>query len=250
MLSNKIKYFIIFFFLMGASSASAIEPSGDLTLLTVEDKTRVYAHFYRAMNNNQKIVLLFHQAGSNSMEYEPVLSAFHLAGFDTLAVDQRSGGMRWGVDNLTVKRLGASTDYAEAYPDLEAALEYAVKRKYKKILVVGSSYSASLAIVLASKNPDKIMAVAAFSPGEYFPDNNWIKTAAAKLEVPLYITSTDNERQRVEEVITRANENDNDVTYYRPLNSVHGISTLRKDMNPEGYKTNQDNFSEFLNRFK
>ena len=250
MLSNKIKYFIIFLFLMGTSSASAIEPSGDMTLLITEDKNRAYAHFYRAMNNNQKIALLFHQAGSNSMEYEPVLSAFHLAGFDTLTLDQRSGGTRWGVDNLTVKRLGASTDYAEAYPDLEAALEYAVKRKYKKILVVGSSYSASLAIVLASKNPDKIMAVAAFSPGEYFPDKNWIKTAAEKLEVPLYITSTDNERQRVEEVITRANENDNDVTYYRPLNSVHGISTLRKNENPEGYKTNQDNFSKFLNRFK
>ena len=149
---------------------------------------------------------------------------------------------------MTVKRLGASTDYAEAYPDLEAALEHAVKRKYKKILVVGSSYSASLAIVLASNNPDKIMAVAAFSPGEYFPDNNWIKNAAAKLKVPLYVTSTDNERQRVEEVIVRAN--DNDVTYFRPLNSVHGISTLRKNENPEGYKANQDDFNKFLNRFK
>ncbi|MFW2440993.1 MAG: alpha/beta hydrolase [Arenicellales bacterium] len=250
MLSCKIKYFIIFLFIFMAPGANAVEPSGDLTLLTTEDKTRVYAHFYRAMNNNQKIALLFHQAGSNSMEYEPVLSAFHLAGFDTLTLDQRSGGTRWGVENLTVKRLGASTDYAEAYPDLEAALEYAVKHKYKKILVVGSSYSASLAIVLASNNPDKIMAVAAFSPGEYFPDKNWIKNATAKLKIPLYITSTDKERQRSEEVIVRANENDIDVTYYRPLDSVHGISTLRKGENPDGYKINQDNFAEFLNRFK
>lgn len=233
---------------MTALSASAVEPSGDMNLIIANDKTRVYAHFYRALNNNKKIALLFHQAGSNSMEYEPVLTAFHVAGFDTLTVDQRSGGTRWGVDNMTVKHLGASTEYAEAYPDLEAALQYAVMRKYKKILVVGSSYSASLAIVLASKNPDKILAVAAFSPGEYFPDKNWIKNAAAKLKVPLYITGAANERQRIEEVIIRANEND--VTFYRPEISVHGISSLRKDQNPEAYKSNLENFSKFLGRFK
>jgi len=208
MLNNIIKYFITFLFLMAALSASALEPSGDMNLIIARDKTRVFAHFYRALNNNKKIALLFHQAGSNSMEYEPVLSAFHIAGFDTLTVDQRSGGTRWGVDNMTVKRLGASAEYAEAYPDLEAALQYAVKRKYKKILVVGSSYSASLAIVLASKNPDKILAVAAFSPGEYFSDKNWIKTAAAKLKVPLYITGAANEKQRVGEVIIRAKGKD------------------------------------------
>jgi len=233
---------------MGALSASALEPSGDITLIIANDKTRVYSRFYRALNNNHKIALLFHQAGSNSMEYEPVLSAFHIAGFDTLTVDQRSGGTRWGVDNMTVKHLGASTEYAEAYPDLEAALQYAVRRKYKKILVVGSSYSASLAIVLASKNPDKILAVAAFSPGEYFPDKSWIKTAAARLKVPLYISGAANERQRVEEVIIRAD--DNDVTYYRPAVSVHGVSSLRKSENPEGYKSNMENFSKFLGRFK
>jgi len=233
---------------MVALSASAVEPSGDMNLIIAKDKIRVHARYYRAMNNNHKIALLFHQAGSNSMEYEPILSAFHILGFDTLTVDQRSGGTRWGVDNMTVKRLGESTEYAEAYPDLEAALQYAIKRKYNKILVVGSSYSASLAIVLASKNPDKILAVAAFSPGEYFPDKNWIKTAAARLKVPLYITGAPNERQRVEEVIIKAKGND--VTYYRPTNSVHGISSLRKDQNPEGYKSNMENFSKFLKRFK
>ena len=177
---------LLFFF--AASAASAVEPSGDLTLLIAKDKTRVYASYYRAMNNNSKIALLFHQAGSNRMEYEPLLSTMHIAGFDTLTVDQRSGDTRWGADNMTVKRIGQSAEYADAYPDLEAALEYAVKRKYKTIVVVGSSYSASLAIVLASKNPDKVTAVAAFSPGEYFPDKNWIKTPQQNLQVPLYVT--------------------------------------------------------------
>ena len=76
---------LLFFF--GASAASAVEPSGDLTLLIAKDKTRVYASYYRSMNNNSKIALLFHQAGSNRMEYEPLLSTMHIAGFDTLTVD-------------------------------------------------------------------------------------------------------------------------------------------------------------------
>ena len=237
---------LLFFF--GASAASAVEPSGDLTLLIAKDKTRVYASYYRSMNNNSKIALLFHQAGSNRMEYEPLLSTMHSAGFDTLTVDQRSGDTRWGADNMTVNRIGQSAEYIDAYADLEAALEYAVKRKYKTIVVVGSSYSASLAIVLASKNPEKVTAVAAFSPGEYFTNKNWIKTSAEKLRVPLYVTGATDEKQRVDEILVKTAGND--VTYYRPINSVHGVSTCRQDMNPEGYKENLQNFSKFLERFK
>jgi alpha-beta hydrolase superfamily lysophospholipase len=235
------------FIIFGASTVSAVEPSGAMTLLIAKDKTRIYASYYRAMNNNSRIALLFHQAGSNRMEYEPLLSTMHIAGFDTLTIDQRSGDTRWGVDNMTVKRLGESAEYIDAYADLEAALEYAIKRKYKTIVVVGSSYSASLSIVLASKNPDEISAVAAFSPGEYFTDKNWIKTSAEKLRVPLYVTGASNERQRVEEVLVKTAGND--VTYYRPINSVHGASTCRQDMNPDGYKENLQDFSRFLDRF-
>ncbi len=248
MLDRITKYFIGIIFLFTVLSASAIEPSGDMRLVFAKDKTSIYVRYYRAMNNNNKIALLFHQAGSNVMEYEPVISTFHVAGFDTLTIDQRSGGTLWGVDNMTVKGLGGSTEYADAYPDLEAALNYAVKRKYKTIILVGSSYSASLAIVLASKSPENVAAVAAFSPGEYFPDKSWIKNAASKLKVPLYITGAGNEVKRVEEVIVKAGKND--VTYYAPLSAVHGVSTLRKDKNPDGYKANLEHFSRFLKRFK
>lgn len=234
-------------FVLAATNANA-QPSGDMTLLIAKDKTRIYASYYRALNNNSRIALLFHQADSNRMEYEPALSNLHVAGFDTLTVDQRSGGTKWNFDNATVKRLGASTEYAEAYPDLEAALDYAIKRKYKTILVMGSSYSASLAIVLASNNPDTVDGVAAFSPGEYFPDKNWIKAAAARLKVPLFVTGATNEKQRVKEVLINAQ--DKDVTLSIPLNSVHGASTFRPDMNPEGHKQNAAELVKFVERFK
>jgi pimeloyl-ACP methyl ester carboxylesterase len=251
MLEKTMKLLAILFCVFWASAALAVEevkPSGDLMLMVAKDKTRIYGSKYQSTHNNSKIVLLFHQADSNRMEYEPLLSRIHIAGFDTLTVDQRSGGKRWEFDNVTVKRLGKSSEHIEAYPDLEAALEYVIKRKYKTIVVVGSSYSASLAIVLASKNPDKVTAVAAFSPGEYFPDKNWIKTSAAILKVPLYITGATNENKRIEEVMVNMNEDD--FTYYQAFNSMHGASTLRQDMNPEGYKANMDNFIAFLERFR
>lgn len=248
MLIKITKFLTIVCCMTWVSVVFAVQPSGDLVLMVAKDKTRIYGSKYQSTHNNSKIVLLFHQADSNRMEYEPLLSKIHIAGFDTMAVDQRSGGTLWGFDNATVKRLGQSSEYKDAYTDLEAALEYVVKRKYKTIVVVGSSYSASLAIVLASKNSDKIVAVVAFSPGEYFSDKNWIKNSAAKLKVPLYVTGATNEKQQVEEVMVKMN--DNDVTYYQPLNSKHGASTFRQDKNPEGYKENMDNFIEYLERFR
>jgi alpha-beta hydrolase superfamily lysophospholipase len=234
--------------LLMPAMAMAVMPEGIMTLLIAKDKTRVYSSFVSAFSNNKKVVLLFHQAGSNRMEYEPVLSALHVANFDTLTVDQRSGGNDWDFENATVKKLGGSTEYAEAYPDLEAALTWAQRKKYKTIIVIGSSYSASLAIMLASRNGDKLDAVAAYSPGEYFADKNWIKSAVKNLTVPLYITGSDTEKDRVNEVLQW--KKDQDITSYEPEKSVHGASMLRQDKNPEGYQANLDSLIKFLKRFK
>ena len=234
--------------LLMPAMAMAVMPEGIMTLLIAKDKTRVYSSFVSAFSNNKKVVLLFHQAGSNRMEYQPVLSALHVANFDTLTVDQRSGGNDWDFENATVKKLGGSTEYAEAYPDLEAALTWAQRKKYKTIIVIGSSYSASLAIMLASRNGDKLDAVAAYSPGEYFADKNWIKSAVKNLTVPLYITGSDTEKDRVNEVLQW--KKDQDITSYEPEKSVHGASMLRQDKNPEGYQANLDSLIKFLKRFK
>lgn len=233
--------------LLMPASALAVMPEGVLNLLIAEDKTRVYCSFVSAMNNNDKVVLLFHQAGSNRMEYDPVLGPIHIAGFDTLTVDQRSGGNDWDFVNMTVKKRGESTEYSEAYPDLEAALTWAKRKRYKTIIVIGSSYSASLAIMLASKHGEDIDAVAAYSPGEYFTDKNWIKSAVKNLSVPLYITGSDSEADRTNEVLQW--KNGQDITHYEPEQAVHGASMLRQDKNPDGYKANIDSLLTFLQRF-
>ncbi len=210
------------------------------------DGERVFATHARAKTPTKKIVLLFHQAGSNRHEYDPIAPELNAAGFDTLAVDQRSGGRKWGHPNKTVDAMGYSASYSETYPDLQGALTWAIDQKYTTIIAVGSSYSASLNFVLASENPHRLTAGASFSPGEYFPDKDRIKKAASKVKIPYYVTAGTqaSEGGRVDEVLSLVNRAN--VKRYRANSGVHGVSTLRADANPNGYRKNLEHFKAFL----
>ena len=63
-----------------------------------------------------------------------------------------------------------------------------------KIIIWGSSYSASLAIKLGGDNPTLINGVLAFSPGEYFDrSKTYIRDSAKKVKCPVFITSASKE---------------------------------------------------------
>lgn len=210
------------------------------------DGQRVFATYTRASTPTKKVVLLFHQASSNRHEYDPIAPELNAAGFDTLAIDQRSGGKSWGHSNKTVDAMGHSASYSEAYPDLQGALTWAIDQRYTTIISVGSSYSASLNLVLASENPRRLTAGTSFSPGEYFPDKDRIKNAASNVRIPYYVTAGTevNEERRVDEVLSLVNGVN--VKRYRADAGVHGAATLRPDMNPDGYKKNLEHFKAFL----
>ena len=79
-----------------------------------------------------------------------------------------------------------------------AAIAYARENYAEgKLVLWGSSYSAALALRIAGENPDKVDAVLAFAPGEYFgrfgKPKDWIATSAAKITAPAFITSAKNE---------------------------------------------------------
>ena len=152
------------------------------------DGAEVFANLYAAGDTSKPIVLLFHQADYNKEEYAGIAPRLVEAGFNALAVDQRSGGNAYGGENLTVNALGKSTGYLEALPDLEAALIWVKDKGYKTILVWGSSYSSSLVFLLAAEHPE-IAGVLSFSPGEYFAKPNLIREAAEKVKVPVFVTS-------------------------------------------------------------
>lgn len=224
----------------------ALAFGGEPVVLRSTDAVAIYGTVTRAALHNDKVLLLFHQARASRHEYDPLIAGFNKLGYDTLAIDQRSGGDLFGGHNETVQALGKSAGYLAAAPDLEAALAWARGQHYGKIVAVGSSYSSTLVILLAARHPPGLTAIASFSPGEYFNDKNLIKNAAAKVTVPFYITTDPDEAANVTNVLRNARGGN--VVHYQPEYGVHGASTLVESRDPKGYAANLKSFEDFLRR--
>lgn len=141
---------------------------GQQISFAADDGVTVYADLYRAdEGKSAPLVMLFHQAGSNAQgEYGTIIPRLTALGLNVLAVDQRSGGSYFGASNRTVDALGHSTKYCAAYPDMEAALQYAIDNDFTgPRFAWGSSYSAALALKLGGEHKDDLTAVLSFSPG-------------------------------------------------------------------------------------
>lgn len=218
--------------------------AGESVTLRTADKVDVFGTLSTSKAHNDRVLLLFHQARASRHEYDSLIARFNQLGYDTLAIDQRSGGDLFGGHNQTVRALGKSTGYLEAAPDLDAALAWARDRHYTKIVAVGSSYSSALVILLAARHPLGLTAIASFSPGEYFDDKDLIKNAAAKVTVPFYITTDPAEAGNVEKVLSKAHGSN--ITDYKPKAGVHGASTLVASRDPAGYAANLESFEDFL----
>lgn len=158
--------------------------------LAAADGVKVFGTLYPT-RKERPIILLFHQAEANRAEYQDVAPGLIGLGFNALAIDQRSGGTLLDSRNQTVAQLQRTTGYTydEALLDLEAAATWAEREGFKTIIVWGSSYSAALVFLLAADHP-VVAGVLSFSPGEYLTDPQEVTVAAAKVRVPVFITSS------------------------------------------------------------
>lgn len=194
------------------------------------DHHKVYADFYpSSVLNSEKVVLMFHQAGSNAGEYESIEPTIAALGYNCIAVDQRSGGDMWDRSNRTVEKSGAG-DYMAAYNDLEGALAYAQEKNYTTIVAWGSSYSASLVLKLAGENAT-VKAVVVFSPGEYMDQQGIVKGWASKVSVPVFFACMPAEWADDRQDIFKAIPSDDKVDVHID-GGVHGSSTLLPEKSP------------------
>ena len=194
------------------------------------DGLPVTGDLYRTDREDAPFILLCHQAGYSRGEYREIAPKLCDLGYNCLAIDQRSGRGFNDVANETAaaaKEKGLSTGYADAYPDLEAALRYLVEQYHPKQLIVwGSSYSASLVLVLAAEHPDEIQAVVAFSPGEYFRiSDRKIADYAKDVTQPVFLTSARSE-ERDWRGISDAISSAGSVFFVPQGQGVHGSSAL------------------------
>jgi dienelactone hydrolase len=182
----------------------------------------------------------------------PELNAF---GFNAMAVDQRMGGSFNAIANETAKRFGEramSEAYLDALPDMEAAIRYARKNYAKgKLIIWGSSYSASLALKIAGDNPDQADAVLAFSPGEYFgylsKGPAYIGQSAKKIRVPVLIASSSSEKNEWYSIYESI-PGDRKTYFLPPSDGAHGSSALFEyyDASKDYWKAVKDFLRQFL----
>lgn len=243
--------FFSFLVLMISTSINAAAQTNkkEVNFTTADDLT-VTADLYLISDNSAPFIILFHQAGYSRGEYLETAPKFNNLGYNCLAVDQRSGREVNQVVNKTnaeAKDKYMKTAYTDAMPDLEAAINY-VKEKYnpKKLIILGSSYSSTLSIILASKYPEKIDAALAFSPGEYFLfENKKIEEFAVDIKIPIFITSAKDEEFMWKDIYNKIPAEYRN-SYVPEVSGIHGSRALWKTQ--EGNEGYWNAVKEFLEK--
>jgi alpha-beta hydrolase superfamily lysophospholipase len=172
-------------------------------------------------------ILLCHRSHFNRGEYKNTATKLQQLGYTCMAIDQRSGMNVLGYTNETstrAKKLGLPTGYLDAKPDIESAMDYLYKLSNRRsILLLGSSYSASLCLLIAVASPI-VEAVITYSPGEYLKDIN-LSTAITNINVPIYATAAKKEMGQVALIFAKTNQQL--VSIYTPsVIGAHGSRVL------------------------
>ena len=202
-------------------------PSGDGLKITAD----LYGGQLKA---GTPIIVAFHQARSSRGEYRTIAPKLVALGYRVLAPDQRSGKIYDGIKNATAARAkaaGKPTKYRDALPDLRATVAYAkTLDPNAKIILWGSSYSASLVLKLAAR-PGFAAAVLAFSPGEYF-GGTWVGDTAGYIKIPVFITSAQGEAKRWKGIFKKIGASSK-TGFIPPVKGRHGSSALHPSQGTE-----------------
>jgi len=173
------------------------------------DGLKITADLYVSNPENSPFIILFHQARWSRGEYQEIAPKLSKLGFNSMAIDQRSGGKVIGVINETHLRAvkqNLPTEFTNAEVDMNSAIDY-VKTKFSKaskLIIWGSSYSSALVLKIAGDRKD-VDGTLSFAPGEYFPSKgkNYITKSAINITKPVFITSAKNEKNEWWEIYNK-----------------------------------------------
>lgn len=191
------------------------------------DSLPVTANLYES-DASKPYILLFHQAGSSRGEYNEIASRLLKFGYNCLAVDLRSGNEINFVQNETARKaieLKKPHKHIDAQLDILAAIQWAYNRNGEKVILFGSSYSASLCLKLAKGNL-KVKAVVAYSPGEYFYPEHNIEQEITDLDKPIFVTCTFLEFPYTQTLLSGVSPSC--ITFFKPTpeQTTHGAKIL------------------------
>ena len=213
-----------------------------------KDGLLITADFY-PVENAKGMILLCHRSHCNRAEYRETAPKFNEMGYSCLAIDQRSGMKVFGASNETKDRAKAQklpTGYLDARPDVEAGIDYAFKlNKNSPIILLGSSYTAALALLVATGHP-KLKSLIVFSPDEHLKNTN-LKEEIKNINIPIFATSAKREIEDVTKVLSLINQKL--ITQFKPkTEGFHGSKILWESV--KGYEVIWKEIETFLTKIK
>jgi dienelactone hydrolase len=201
----------------------------DKATFIATDKLIVTGDLYMS-NDTLPYMILCHEQKSSRGEYKETAKKFMKLGYNIIAIDLRNGDTRNGVANETstlagLKHLPANP--IDAKLDIEAAIAYAHnKNAKKKVVLVGSGYSASLALYLGATDP-RVAGVLAFSPADAFGGKLDTKSAFSKyLGKAVFVSSSKSESADVKKYISAIPSTVKLVQFIPTAEGAHGSAAL------------------------
>lgn len=222
-MKNYFKYFIILIICFSIVRLQAQNTPKTITFPSL-DGVSITADVYHVADT-LPIILLCHQASYSRGEYIESALELNKLGFNCMAIDQRSGKEVNNIVNKTAadaRNKRRPVNYWDAEMDLIAGINYLIIKYKKDVILLGSSYSASLALKVA-KEHDKVRAAIGFSPGEYFKSYVNLTESIRGLEKPVFVTSSRGESKSVGVIV----EGLPNVTHFVPkAEGAHGSKVL------------------------
>lgn len=167
-----------------------------------EDSLKITADLY-IRDLNLPFIILFHQGDASRGEYSEIAPKLVKLDYNCLAVDLRYGGkINYTINETAELAMQGNFDHTmlSAAKDIKAALSFVKRYNKKPIILVGSSYSASLCLLEAAGN-EKIKAVVAMSPGEYFRPGLIVRDNITGISQKLFISATALEYDFIDEML-------------------------------------------------
>lgn len=210
-----------------------------------KDGLKITADYYK-QENHKDLMVLCHRSHCNRAEYRETAPKFNALGYSCLAIDQRSGMKIFGETNETknrAKELGLPTGYLDTRQDIESAIDYAFElNENKPIIVIGSSYSAALALLIATDS-EKVKSLILFSPGEHLKNTNLAKEISL-INLPIFATSAKREVDEVTELFRNIDHKYLD--QFKPnVEGFHGSKMIWEMI--KGHETYWEAIESFLN---
>jgi len=198
-----------------------------------KDGVTITADMYEA-NPDYPWIVLFHKAQSSRGEFQRIAVKLNKLELNCMAVDLRSGKEANFIVNETyvlAKNTELGTEYLDAEIDMIAAIQKAYIIARKPVIILGSSYSASLAIKLGAEM-SQVKAVVAFSPGEYFGKKLDVAKTAQGLTKPTFIACGSDEKKYTDP-IANAIRSSKKIYFAPPKGGAHGAACLDKGTDGE-----------------